>query len=86
MLPFRITRDGNDIIDADIYVSNRPEGHEASPGYIEEILEGFSSVGTQANNYHDYNAHITPKQEEKLALSPHTNTQITPKLLFFQMT
>jgi hypothetical protein len=70
MLPFRITRDGNDIIDADIYVSNRPEGHQASPGYIEEILEGFSSLGTQANNYHDYNAHITPKQDEKTTIEP----------------
>lgn len=70
MLPFRITRDGNNSIDADIYVSNRPEGHQASPGYIEEILEGFGLVGTQANNYHDYNAHITPKQEEKASIKP----------------
>ena len=63
MLPFPIGPDGNGIIEADIYVSNRPEGHEAFPGYIEEILEGFGSIGTEASRYHDYNAHITPKRE-----------------------
>lgn len=70
MLPYRITDDGNDVIDADIYISNRPEGHQAFPGYIEEILEGFDAVGTTANNYHDYSAHITPKQEDEPKVKP----------------
>ncbi len=58
MLPIPITADGSDTLEADVYVSNRYEGHAAAEGYIEEIIEGFESVGTDYRSYHDYESHI----------------------------